>query len=341
MPVSNRIHGDEDARGARLDFAVNVISAKPPAFVLEALAAAIPTIAAYPDARELAAVEELLARQHGVDPTCVMLTNGAAEGFALLAWLSLRAPAVVHPGFSEPETILRERGFPVTQLVMAPPFDALPEVGSCDAVVIGNPTNPTGEVFRPAALREWAGERMLIVDEAFLDVVPGGEAVSAIGLIACGDEQVIVLRSLTKTWSIAGLRIGYVVAHPGVIAQLRAGRSHWPLGTLQLAAARAIGEHTAAELPGIIREIENNRNHMRQVLNEAGWEEASASQAPYLLYRPHPQGQGRSHPHPRRRRAICRTHQRRLRAARRQRQARRAGGDHPRPPDRAQAPRDR
>ena len=209
MPVSNRIHGDEDAR-------------------------------------ELAAVERLLARQHGVDPACVMLTNGAAEGFALLAGLSLRAPAVVHPGFSEPETIFRERGFPVTQLVMDPPFDALPEVGSCDAVVIGNPTNPTGEVFRPAALRDWAGGRLLIVDEAFLDVVPGGEAVSSIGLIRGGDERVIVLRSLTKTWSIAGLRIGYVVAHPRVIARLRAGRSHWPLGTLQLAAARAIGERALA-----------------------------------------------------------------------------------------------
>lgn len=285
-PVNRRIHGDEDARGAALDFAVNVLGNEPPRFVIDALTAAIPQLAAYPDAQELAAVEALIAEQHGVDPRCVMLTNGAAEGFALVAGLGIKTPAVVHPGFSEPEIIFRERGMDVSQLVLEPPFSRLGALGECDSVVIGNPTNPTGQVFSPHMLRRWAGDRILVVDEAFLDVVVQGEELSAIALVAHGDDRLVVLRSLTKTWSIAGLRVGYMVAHPELICRARLGRSHWPMGTLQLVAARAIMSRSKELLPDIVDEVAAHRSTMRTMLNEAGWTEASDSVAPYLLYRP-------------------------------------------------------
>lgn len=285
--MTRRIHGDEDARGARIDFAVNVIDDRPPAFILDALAARLGDLAAYPDAHEQAEVEALIASHHGVASSSVMLVAGAAEGFALLPSLGLSTPTVIHPGFSEPEVIFDERGLDVRRQVLVPPFSRLrPLDHDSDAVVIGNPTNPTGVVWDPRRLREWAGERCLVIDEAFLDVAGDEPALTAMPQVVAGDERLVVLRSLTKTWSIAGLRVGYVVAAPGVIATLRKGRSHWPMGTLQLQAARAVFTSGLALLPGIVAEVGARRERMRELLVAAGFEEASASRAPYLLVRP-------------------------------------------------------
>lgn len=285
--MTRRIHGDEDARGARIDFAVNVIDDRPPAFILDALAARLGDLAAYPDAHEQAEVEALIASHHGVASSSVMLVAGAAEGFALLPSLGLSTPTVIHPGFSEPEVIFDERGLDVRRQVLVPPFSRLrPLDHDSDAVVIGNPTNPTGVVWDPRRLREWAGERWLVIDEAFLDVAGDEPALTAMPQVVAGDERLVVLRSLTKTWSIAGLRVGYVVAAPGVIATLRKGRSHWPMGTLQLQAARAVFTSGLALLPGIVAEVGARRERMRELLVAAGFEEASASRAPYLLVRP-------------------------------------------------------
>jgi histidinol-phosphate aminotransferase len=77
--------------------------------------------------------------------------------------------------------------------------------------------------------------RIVVVDEAFADSVPG-EPESLAGQSL---PDVVVLRSLTKTWSLAGLRVGYALGAPDVLARLTAARPHWPVGTLQLAAIAA------------------------------------------------------------------------------------------------------
>ena len=81
-----------------------------------------------------------------------------------------------------------------------------------DLVVIGNPTNPTG-VLHPAETlaRLCRPGRLVVVDEAFMDAVPGEPETLITGGPMAG---VLVLRSLTKTWGLAGLRAGYVVGDP-------------------------------------------------------------------------------------------------------------------------------
>ena len=77
--------------------------------------------------------------------------------------------------------------------------------------------------------------RIVVVDEAFADAVPGEpESLAGESL-----PDVVVLRSLTKTWSLAGLRVGYALGCPEVLARLTATRPHWPVGTLQLDAIAA------------------------------------------------------------------------------------------------------
>src|SRR6202012_3902762 len=74
--------------------------------------------------------------------------------------------------------------------------------------------------------------RIVVVDEAFADAVPGEPE-------SLADQplpDVLVLRSLTKAWSSAGLRVAYALGTPEVLAQLTATPPHWPMGTLQLPA---------------------------------------------------------------------------------------------------------
>ena len=159
---------------------------------------------------------------------------GGAELFTLLArarrWT---APVVVHPQFTEPEAALRAAGYHPRRVILPADhgfrLDPSQVPADADLVIIGNPTNPTG-VLHPAELlrRLVRPGRLLVVDEAFMDAVPGEPET----LITGGSmDGVLVLRSLTKTWGLAGLRAGYAVGDPAVITDAGA------------AAAAVVGVH--------------------------------------------------------------------------------------------------
>ncbi|MEZ0363429.1 Rv2231c family pyridoxal phosphate-dependent protein CobC [Mycobacterium sp. pUA109] len=233
-----RYHGDQAAQPGMLDFAVNVRHRRPPDWLLEALAARLPDLARYPSGDDERAAAQAVADRHARPRAEVAPLAGASEGFALLPNLGPRLAALIAPSFTEPEAALTAAGVPVRHVVLPAPFAlagaAVPD--AADLVVVGNPTNPTGVLHRRdqiLALRRPG--RILVVDEAFADAVPG-EPESLAGLSL---PDVVVLRSLTKTWSLAGLRVGYALGAPELLARLTARRAHWPLGTLQLAAIAA------------------------------------------------------------------------------------------------------
>lgn len=233
-----RHHGDAETGPGMLDFAVNVRPGGPPEWLLSRLAARLPDLAAYPVRADIDAAVAAVAARHGVGPERVLLLAGGSEGFALLPALAPRLAALIAPSFTEPEAVLTAAGVPIRQVVLPPPFAlAGAEVpADADLVVLGNPTNPTGVLHpREAVLALRRPGRLIVVDEAFADAVPG-EPESLAGLAA---PDVLVLRSLTKTWSLAGLRVGYALGDPAVLASLAARRPHWPLGTLQLEAIAA------------------------------------------------------------------------------------------------------
>lgn len=228
-------HGDRDALPGLVDLAVNVRPGMPPKWLRRQIDSA--DLARYPDQRQALAA---IAARHGRSVDEVLLTAGAAEAFVLIArGVEAHEAAIVHPQFTEPEVSLRVAGRPVTRVVLEPPFTlagaVVPE--TADLVVVGNPTNPTS-VLHPAeairALRRPA--RLVVVDEAFADCVPGESE----SLAADPDlNGFIVVRSLTKTWGLAGLRIGYVLADAETIARLRAVQHAWPVSAPALAACVA------------------------------------------------------------------------------------------------------
>ncbi len=110
-------------------------------------------------------------------------------------------------------------------------------------MVVGNPANPTSVLHPAAAIAELTCPgRTLVVDEAFLDAVPGEREALAGRTDVPGP---VVLRSLTKMWGLAGLRIGYVLAAPETIADLERAQPLWPVSTPALAAAAACMEPRA------------------------------------------------------------------------------------------------
>ncbi|MBW1602843.1 threonine-phosphate decarboxylase [Streptomyces sp. JJ66] len=294
-----RHHGDAEVRddGAPLtDLAVNVRAGTPPAWLKSAVAASLDTLAAYPDGR---AARRAVAAHHGLAEEQVLLTAGVAEAFVLLARACrARRPVVVHPQFTEPEAALRDAGHLVERVLLraGDGFVLRPEAVPKDAdlVIVGNPTNPTSVLHPATSLAALARPgRTLVVDEAFLDAVPG-EKESLIPLLDALPGQVVVLRSLTKTWGLAGLRIGYVLADPPTVRALAAHQPLWPVSTPALAAATACCTRRArAEAAAAARGFTADRDHLLARLGtfaEIGHATPEPA-APFVLIR-HPRAAG-------------------------------------------------
>jgi len=280
LPDWLRHHGDAELAPGLLDLAVNVRAAAPPPWLRAVLADSLARLGAYPDPR---AATQAVAARHGRDPAEVLLTAGAAEAFVLLARALRPAYAVVvHPGFTEPEAALRVAGHAVHQLVLPPPYVLGQVPDQADLVVIGNPTNPTGVLHADLA-RLCRPGRTVVVDEAFMDAVPG-EGPSLAGRSDL--PGLVVVRSLTKTWSLAGLRIGYLLAAPEVVHALRAAQPLWSVSTPALAAAEACSAPAAlAEVETAARAGAAERVRLERALTRLGIEVSPGSHAPYLLCR--------------------------------------------------------
>jgi histidinol-phosphate aminotransferase len=282
-----RHHGDVDASPGLVDFAVNVQLDRPPAWLLETLAAELPGLATYPSREQDLLARQAVAGRHGRSPDEVLVLSGAAEGFALLPNLRPALAAVVHPSFTEPEVALVDAGVPVHRVPLRPEQgyaldpDLVPD--QADHVVLGNPTNPTSVLHPAAAIRALARPgRVVVVDEAFIDSVPG-ERESLAGSRIPG---LLVLRSLTKTWALAGLRAGYALGAPELLARLARNRPQWPVNSLVLAAVRACSTPSATEkAQRMAEELAAHREWLVTQLAELPIDVHEPADAPFLLLR--------------------------------------------------------
>jgi histidinol-phosphate/aromatic aminotransferase/cobyric acid decarboxylase-like protein/adenosyl cobinamide kinase/adenosyl cobinamide phosphate guanylyltransferase len=151
-----------------------------------------------------------------------------------------RLAACVHPSFTAPEAALRASGVPVHRVPRDPAarfaLDPSTVPDEADLVVLGWPDNPTGrceELDAVAALTRPG--RVVVVDEAFADFLP-----DASGLHVERLPGVVSVRSLTKLWGLAGLRVGYLMAEPTLVGRLAAVRQPWPMNALALRATELV-----------------------------------------------------------------------------------------------------
>lgn len=286
-----RYHGDQAVAPGMLDFAVNVRHSRPPEWLVARLAARLADLARYPSVVDIHRAQDAVAERHGRTRDEVLPLAGAAEGFALLSNLGAQRAAIVAPSFTEPAAALTAAGVPVHHVVLKPQFglaDAVQNAAvpdDADLVVLGNPTNPTSVLHtREQLLALRRPGRILVVDEAFADSIPGEPQSLA------GDSlpDVLVLRSLTKTWALAGLRVGYALGSPEVLARLTAQRAHWPVGTLQLTAiAACCAQQAVADAAAGAVRLAELRAEMVAGLASVG-ADVVEGRAPFVLFRmPH------------------------------------------------------
>ncbi len=243
-----------------LDFSASINPLGPPSSVLAAITQHLSEIRAYPDP-SATVLREQLSRLHGVPMEWVMVGNGAAE---LLTWAcrSLSEMAQVHlltPAFGDYWRALRAFDAKVCahSLVATELWGngailwkdglalELSEIGTGAGLLLNNPHNPTGKLCQRSDLLKWVNHfSRVVIDEAFMDFLPSQDPHSFIPKIA-HYPHVAVLRSLTKFYSIPGLRLGYAIGHPDLLGKWQAWRDPWSVNALAIAAGVAAVQDTS------------------------------------------------------------------------------------------------
>ena len=235
-----------------LDASASLVPFRPPGVLRRALKQAIwgSALRDYPDL-EQRALRQVIADWHGVLPEAVLPGNGAAE---LFTWSARDAAAAGVSGLPEPGFADYRRALDcweadrcrlplslnwLNNWPQCWPFQAGPEQ-SFQVLWITNPHNPTGQLWSRASLEPLLEHYPLVIcDEAFLPLVPAGEAQSLLPLVET-HPNLVVIRSLTKLFAIAGLRLGYAVASSERLKRWQRWRDPWPVNGLALAAGRSV-----------------------------------------------------------------------------------------------------
>jgi histidinol-phosphate aminotransferase len=157
-----------------------------------------------------------------------------------------------------------------------------------DLVAVGNPNNPTGTLDRATVLEAMVRTgRILVVDEAFMEFA----AEEPESLAGRSDlPGAVVVRSLTKLWSLPGIRAGYLLGPPDLLDSLRAVRQPWPVSSLACAAIVACARDEATPRK-VAEEIGEARNVLSAGLAQLPGVRVWPSAANFLLIRvPHGPG---------------------------------------------------
>lgn len=228
----------------------------PSPLALEAMREALASAWRYPDPRG-AALKVALARSLEVDAERIALGNGSHELLMLLAQcFADPAHSVVYPqyGFAVFPIATAAAGAQAIQVPALPRSDPLAPLGhDLDAIAaavradtrlvyLANPNNPTGTWFADAALERLLArvreDVLIVVDEAYREYVDADGPGSALRL-AARHPNLVVTRTFSKAHGLAGMRVGYLVADPTVVAVLERLRESFNVNSVALAGAEA------------------------------------------------------------------------------------------------------
>ncbi|NEQ07322.1 MAG: threonine-phosphate decarboxylase [Moorea sp. SIO4E2] len=258
-----------------LDFSASINPLGPPKSAIAAIESGLNNLVAYPDPN-YAELRQCLTQLHPtLPPDWIIPGNGSAE---LLTWAcrelsELDETLIITPAFRDYQRGLkafgaRIRKCPLMRELSRPSLrwgdgemgreihsfipllpdsltSLLPQEGTRKGLLLNTPHNPTGQLFSSKAIQPYLKQfALVVVDEAFMDFLPPEQEQSLIPLI--GDyPNLVILRSLTKFYSLPGLRLGYGIAHPERLQRWQKWRDPWPINTLAAAAAAAVVQDRA------------------------------------------------------------------------------------------------
>ena len=234
-----------------IDFSASVNPLGLPFSAAQAIREAIGRLYHYPEPFS-DVLTRSVADHLSIDPESVICGNGSTELIYLIPRALKPARVLIPaPTFTEYEKACSISG---AKAVISLPLQAgrdfdlplkeflrhLSGKRACDMAFLCNPNNPTGRLVTRDEVLLCAAEAQrhrcfLIVDEAFIDFCPG----ESVCLEVEKNPYLIVLRSMTKFYALAGLRIGYAVLHPSIAERLKAHKEPWTVNSLAQKAAIA------------------------------------------------------------------------------------------------------
>ncbi len=197
----------------------------------------------YPDP-EYRCFRQAAADGEGVEPENILPGNGTADLIHLISrWRKGAHVLIPVPTFTEYARAVQADGgrvlrwtLPEEQEFSGADFPSFFREETVDLLFLCNPNNPTGRLWPRETLLECLKlceqkGTLLVVDEAYIDLAPDEQRFS---LAPCTvrSKSLVVLRSLTKSFGLPGLRLGYAVGHPDLVESLKELQPPWPLNTL-------------------------------------------------------------------------------------------------------------
>lgn len=235
---------------AILDFSASISPLGPPDSVLTAIQSQLCNLRHYPDP-EYSDLRIALSHFHQLPCEWIMPGNGSAELLSLVGreLAEFATTALITPAFGDYYRALSAYNAQVLEFPLLS-RDAIDRVSynvidrvctnaQWGALLLNNPHNPTGVLFSREAIKSSLDKfALVVIDEAFMDFLPPHEQQSLVSVVQ-DYPNLVILRSLTKFYSIPGLRLGYAIAHPDRLQRYKAWRDPWSVNTLASAAGVA------------------------------------------------------------------------------------------------------
>ena len=272
-----------------LDFSASINPLGPPDCLRQVISRHLSVVAHYPDPHCLA-LRKAIASTFSVPAEKVVCGNGSTE----LLYALPRALAVTHavipvPGYVDYTVAATQARLNITTIALDAKSgfsvdwsQVEPELSGGEMVIVGQPSNPSGAMFDPAALLNVADRHLstfFVVDEAFADFVDAYRS-----LASHGRPNIIVLRSMTKFYAIPGLRLGYALAPEPIVKRISGILPPWSVGSLAQAVGVAVLEDQAYA-DKTREEIVRLREQLHRGLVDLGAIVVFPSAANYLLAR--------------------------------------------------------
>jgi histidinol-phosphate aminotransferase len=262
----------------------------PGALARAAMDRAASEIGLYPDGNGFA-LKQALARKHDCSLDSITLGNGSNDVLVMLAeaFLTTESEAVYSQyAFAVYPIVIQAAGATARVAKALPDSHAMPLGHDLDAlsalvnertrlVFIANPNNPTGTWVDAQRLRQFVASMpqttLVVVDEAYIEYVEDSDLPDASRWLK-EFPNLVVTRTFSKAFGLAGLRVGYALSDPQVASLVNRVRQAFNVNTIALAAANAALE----DAEHLRRSIELNRNGMRQL--EQGLDQLNVRRLP-------------------------------------------------------------
>ncbi|MBA0883437.1 pyridoxal phosphate-dependent aminotransferase [Flavobacterium undicola] len=239
-------HGDDGYlhhETIKANFSSNVFYEGLPKGLKEFLSLHWEKLTRYPEANA-ESLQEAVAHWHQLESQQILITNGATEAFYLIAhYLQKKSATIIIPSFAEYEDACRVHNVPTEFME----WSAVNETSrfNTKAVFFGNPNNPTGLIFPKKMLHsllENNPNTLFVIDEAYVDFT--SNVITMVNEIN-NFTNLLLVKSLTKTYSIPGLRLGYIISQKQNIQAIQLAKMPWSVNTMAIEAGKFIVENAA------------------------------------------------------------------------------------------------